>query len=307
MPYKSVPTGYRYYHLFGLRIASQFRLRLQAEPEPASQRAVDVHIEWADIAEVARRIKAAGGSLARREALVTFISHDLRFLVIYGKRIYIQATDQANHELIEHYLLTMAFTVLLHQRNFLVLHASAIKAGKAALFLGHSGSGKSTLAYNLSRRYRVISDDLCPIWLDDGRATLQATYPYLRIDPHSAEHPPHALQARWRSSTTDDKHTLHLPPTEFDYDQHPVGALFILQASDQPDSVSTQPLPVKEAIERIHLYLFRANLIRLQDIKIPTFQKVMQLANCCPVYVLPRGQRVEHRVEMVTEILDGLG
>jgi len=66
------------------------------------------------------------------------------------------------------------FGILLHQREEIVLHASAVRVnGRAILFCGASGAGKSTLAAVLAQRgLPLITDDVCAITLSPAGAPM---------------------------------------------------------------------------------------------------------------------------------------
>ena len=63
---------------------------------------------------------------------------------------------------------------LLHQREDVVMHASAVQVGKGAvLFCGPSGAGKSTIAAGLVERgYPLVNDDFCALRDDAGTIML---------------------------------------------------------------------------------------------------------------------------------------
>ena len=65
----------------------------------------------------------------------------------FGREIIIDAKEDSEPALLRLCILGPGFAVLLHQRNYLILHASAVSVeGEAVIFLGNSGDGKSTMS-----------------------------------------------------------------------------------------------------------------------------------------------------------------
>jgi hypothetical protein len=93
-----------------------------------------------------------------------------RFLLSDGRDIAFEAEPGADPADIPIFILGRAFGVLLHQREQIVLHASAVRVnGKAILFCGPSRAGKSTLAAALAQRgYALITDDFCAVTVTDA-------------------------------------------------------------------------------------------------------------------------------------------
>lgn len=90
-----------------------------------------------------------------------------RLLVRNGAMITMDAASPAMLDEARAYLLGSAMGALLHQRNVLPLHASAVLVdGRAIAFAGTSGAGKSTLALAMVQRgHRLICDDICAVTL----------------------------------------------------------------------------------------------------------------------------------------------
>lgn len=93
-----------------------------------------------------------------------------RFLLKDGNQIVFAPESDAALGDVPIFILGTVFGILLHQREQIVLHASAVEVnGKAMVFCGSSGAGKSTLAAALVQRgYRLITDDVCAITLSEG-------------------------------------------------------------------------------------------------------------------------------------------
>ena len=97
-----------------------------------------------------------------------------RFLVTGGRDIAFELEDGATQDDIAIFLIGTVFGILLHQREHIVLHASAVRVGsKAVLFCGPSGAGKSTIAAALGQRgYQLLNDDVCAIAMTENIPTV---------------------------------------------------------------------------------------------------------------------------------------
>lgn len=77
-------------------------------------------------------------------------------------------------------LLHQPLAYILFQLGFCVLHGSAISLnGKSIILCGLSGSGKSQLIYELSKKYKLISDDIVAINFLDGSAYCPPGLPFI--------------------------------------------------------------------------------------------------------------------------------
>src|SRR5579863_4327097 len=86
-------------------------------------------------------------------------------LVRGGKEVVVDPAPGVDERQLRLYILGPAMALLLRQRGRLVLHASALRVGEAAvLFLADSEGGKSSIAAALyARGHAVISDDVSSI------------------------------------------------------------------------------------------------------------------------------------------------
>ncbi|MCI5150342.1 MAG: hypothetical protein D3916_13310 [Candidatus Electrothrix sp. MAN1_4] len=120
------------------------------------------------------------------------------FWVRNGKELIIAPAPSATDDEVRLFLFGSAFGALLHQRGFLVLHASAIETHKkkAALFVGPSGNGKSTIAAAFHKNgHRVLADDICALTLDEKKRPIVApSFPQIKIWADTAKKMQHETQ-----------------------------------------------------------------------------------------------------------------
>lgn len=83
----------------------------------------------------------------RPKQFLLHVPNVARFLLNNGDQIVVAPESEASDEDVPIFILGTVFGILLHQREQVVLHASAVEVnGKAVAFCGPSGAGKSTLA-----------------------------------------------------------------------------------------------------------------------------------------------------------------
>jgi hypothetical protein len=124
-------------------------------------------------------------SSARPGVLLRVVPGVGRFMASEGCRLEYCATPGADVEAVGALLEGGVLGALIHQRGELPLHASTLVAPErrwAVALAGTSGAGKSTTAYELVRRgWRLLSDDLTRITLEDGGPLAWPGRPKLRL------------------------------------------------------------------------------------------------------------------------------
>ena len=174
-------AGYSY-SIYGLGIRSEIRLPVLTEMEaPADIRvrrgSVDMpqnpngRPQTATEHEIFFRLNGAGACHISR-----------------GEEIIIDAGHLDDHAAGQ-FVIGPAMGAAMHQRGLLVLHASAVLCESGVLaFLGNCGDGKSTMAgAMLNLGCRAFSDDLVPVNLERGEATVLPGSPYLKLAQESGK------------------------------------------------------------------------------------------------------------------------
>ena len=114
-----------------------------------------------------------------------------KFLVRNGTEIIVDPIPNLEEDyIIRQPILGPLLGMILHQRNYLILHASGVKVGdRACLFLGVKGQGKSTMAATLyGQGYQMMVDDVAAIaFRDNSNPILLPGFPQIKLWPDSVK------------------------------------------------------------------------------------------------------------------------
>ncbi len=114
-----------------------------------------------------------------------------KFLVRGGREIIVDPIPNLEEDyIIRQPILGPLLGMILHQRNYLILHGSGVKIGdRACLFLGVKGQGKSTMAATFyGQGHQMMVDDVAAIAFDDsGNPILLPGFPQIKLWPDSVK------------------------------------------------------------------------------------------------------------------------
>jgi hypothetical protein len=221
-----MPVSIYSYNAYSLGINSELLLpELQASAGVASDVSIRFgHIDWSP-AQTVEAEEEFCFEVTPDEAHF-FWAHLGKFRVKSGVEIVIDPIPDVEQRLLRLPLLGTILAVLLHQRGYLVLHASSVAIdGGALIFLGNKGWGKSTMAATLyGRGHLLISDDVVAIKFEEsGVPIVIPGFPQFKLYPEAV-----------LSSLGDDYETLPELAEGYEKRGRPVTERF-----------AQQPLPLK--------------------------------------------------------------
>jgi len=231
------------------------------------------------------------------------------YYVANGNSITIQPKPDADEKSIRLFLLSNAMAAVLHQRNSIPLHASAVMhKGGIALFCGPSGAGKSTTATMLQQKgYKVFSDDVCVLKVDGDSITAVPSYPMIKLWADSFH------KTGLDMATEEEKIRPQLPKfarfyhEEFDIEPKPVKEIFMLDTNNTVSEVSINPLASIAAFSMLQRNTYRPIQMNAMQKRNQHFAAITRLTNAAPVYKIsrPLGENtLEKVIELVTNILE---
>jgi len=293
------------HRIFGLNIASSLRLPSLAITAPQPN-VPDVFIAYGDTPEALTdpRIKGVRFQASPGEFLL-LVDNVARFYVQDGNRITITPESGANEDDILIFLMGSAMGALLHQRNILVLHGSAIAVnGQSVAFCGPSGIGKSTLAAGFHQRgYPFLADDLCAITMCDGGPAVIPGFPRLKLWADTLKKldtsKDQLKSVRWGV----DLEKYFLPVDSSLHTPVPLQAVFILKSTNK-DALVITPLPGNEKIDPLIENTYRMHFLHGLGGKKDHFKQcaaVAAKAEVCKVVRPDKGFLLDELMDMVAE------
>lgn len=239
--------------------------------------------------------------LSREDAILK-LRNVGQFRVRNGHEITVVPVPEADQRGIEIYILVVLLPIILYQRGFFLLHASAVEIdGCAVAFVGQPGQGKSSTAAALNRRgHMLISDDVVAVDLSIETATVLPGFPQIKLHAEVANHLNyssrdleviHPLEPKWGISA---KHTFSPIPL-------PLKAVYIIEDADY---TQIEPIKLQVAFLELLLHLYVAH----QAHDATGFHQLTRLLDQVPIYRLRRTRSLTqlsdlaHLVEQHTDI-----
>lgn len=281
-----------YYTAYGLKIHSTLRLpELLATQETKS----DVIIYFGSLSNSPLETDSTQHCFQlTAEGMYLFWQGVGTFLIQDGKEIIIDPVPETDEDRLRLFILGAAIGVILHQRGFLVLHASAIALdGYAVAFIGDKGAGKSTIAAAMQRRGRaLIADDVVALDLRHASQPLVLpAFPQLKLWPDTVT----ALGANPEDLPQLVSHLEkrnHRLSQGFVEGPLPLKYIYVLDKGSTVESVPLQPQEVLQHLIR-HSYMTRFGTALLQPDGASHFFQLMQLARQVSMHYLLRSTDFE--------------
>ncbi|OCX51627.1 serine kinase [Mucilaginibacter sp. PPCGB 2223] len=230
------------------------------------------------------------------------------YYVANGNQIIVEPKPDADEKSIRLFLLSNAMAAVLHQRNSIPLHASAVMLDEGiAIFCGPSGAGKSTTATMLQQKgYKVFSDDVCVLKVDGDQVTAVPSYPMIKLWADTFH------KAGLDMATEEEKIRPQLPKfarfyhDEFDILPKTVKYIFLLDSNNTIDEVSIKPLASIAAFAQLQRNTYRPVQMNAMQKRNQHFAAITRLTNAAPIYRIsrPLGENTLTRViELITNVL----
>jgi hypothetical protein len=277
-----------FYRISGLSVASE--IDLPGLIAGTAARAPQVTIRRGPVPENLPDSRAAGPTwqIAGKQFLLR-IPDIARFLLNDGSEIVFAPESEEGAADIPIFILGTVFGILLHQREEIVLHASAVVVnGKAVLFCGSSGAGKSTLAAALAQRgYPLVTDDLCTVTADGPAMPL--VHPdgrQLKLWTHAIERLDLAQSRGERVRKSLEK--FYVEPAEVFTEPLALGAVYALRDARPPHAPGIEKPNVVDAALLLRRNAYRPLLVRRLDQKANYFHAATTIANSAGIFYLTR-------------------
>jgi hypothetical protein len=278
----------QFYRISGLCVSSE--IELPGLITSAAERVPQVSILRGPVPENLSDCRAAGPTwqVADKQFLLR-IPDVARFLLNDGREIVVASESDEGAADIPIFILGTVFGILLHQREQIVLHASAVRVnGRAVLFCGPSGAGKSTLAAALSQRgYPLVNDDFCTVTANPAGAPL--VHPdgrQLKLWAQAIDRLDLAQSRGERVRKSLEK--FYVEPSEVFTEPLVLGAVYALREARPPHAPGIEKPNVVDAALLLRRSAYRPLLVRRLGQRANYFHAATMIANAAGIFHLTR-------------------
>ena len=256
----------------------------------ATETEMDVMIQFSEVATPPPEAKEKGYHYWRVGQDVYLFWAELgTFRIREGREITIAKAPHIDKKRLTPPILGACMAVLLQQRGYLILHASAVCFPDGAIaFVGEKGWGKSTMAATLQvHGYPLLTDDVLAVKLDgDEEPIALPAFPQVKLWPSAVT----ALGGEPESlPRIVPELTKRVRRLKEDFSPDPI-VLKKIYLLGKGDSVGIQSLPFKEVLGTMfsHSYSGRFGKHLLHQGEAFHFRQCMTLAKQVPIYRLQR-------------------
>ncbi|WP_158666581.1 hypothetical protein [Salinibacter altiplanensis] len=223
-----------------------------------------------------------------------------------GEEIKIDPEEGAEEKGFRFLILGLAMGLILDQRGTVTFHASAVDLGKKSVaFAGPKGAGKSTAAAAFhAAGYPIITDDLLPVHLGDGKAYSIQGFPHLKLNPTSEEIFKKEEFSRVSSINPKSSKNLYSPAKYSSKRKIHLKAIYILDFQDDIEKCKSKKLVGIDSLKNIlnSLYSFQMK----KEVSKKVSKKCIKIINKLDVKKIKRPKNMESIGKIVKYVAENV-
>lgn len=308
------------YQLFGLNVKTDVKLLGE---ELAEDVCVDVEMTASLLEEIYKDIRenvyaqigegeecpSVVHKHEKRESIV-WVQEVGVFRITDGKLIEYRCFQTTDDLRFQQWLMAMAFSIMMIQREKILLHGAALRLPNIDRVIGvcgESGAGKSTISDELMKRgFRFLSDD--EILFDVGENIYSiGTYPWRRIclDVYEKEYK-NDEKAYYFEDGDKQKYVIDMSEA-YDARKKEIDKLFVLTLTEG-ESVEVEPVVGADKIPILLTYLFKKAVYEKLGIPPQMFKEIVQIASKVDIYNIKRPidkVTIDEITDKIIKLVDG--
>lgn len=301
-----------FYKAYGLNIQSQFFIPELPQIQNQEEKS-DVYIQkntiqppTLEFTSIKRQgIAAAFGGSSQEaclhwQGIATLLAKDGCNLIVEP------GSHNIDPQLLNLYILSEALGLILYQKGFFLLHASAVKIGeRVVIFAGSPGAGKSTTATAFAKYgYTVLADDMVAMKLDKtGQVMVYPGFPQIKIWPSTAKGLGYNLSALPTLFSGSRKRVIR-QRENFPVEPFPLANIFLLEAGEK---LNITPMEGTDAFfNLIRFFPLPSNILQ-GDTRKKHLQQCIQILKRVDIYKLenPKNfQTISKLIDWIKNKLD---